>query len=193
MSKRASVSSNNIKPKERKERDFYPTPEKAVVPLIRHLKLAGPKHFIEPCAGNGALIQHIETLSDYEWVCKKAYDIDPQPSTYSLNIQQRNALSLTVSDVLGIDYFVTNPPFQWDMLQPLIDHLVDLRPTWLLLPFGYACNKRMAPYMGMCKKLVPIGRVKWIEDSKQTSTDDFGWYLFTKAEPVSTTRLYARQ
>jgi len=191
VSKRASVSSNNIKVKPRQERDFYPTPEKAVVPVIPHLLSEGPKYFLEPCAGNGALIQHIESLTDYEVICKKAYDIDPQPTTYSKSILQRNALSLTVNDVLGIDYIITNPPFQWDMLQPLLDHLPDLRPTWLLLPFGYACNKRMAPYMEKCKKLVPIGRVKWIEGSKQTSTDDFGWYLFT--HETTTTKLYARQ
>jgi hypothetical protein len=191
VSKRASVSSNNIEVKPRKERDFYPTPEKAVVPVVPHLLSEGPKYFLEPCAGNGALIQHIESLTDYEVICKKAYDIDPQPTTYSKSILQRNALSLTVNDVLGIDYIITNPPFQWDMLQPLLDYLPDLRPTWLLLPFGYACNKRMAPYMEKCKKLVPIGRVKWIEGSKQTSTDDYGWYLFT--HETTTTKLYARQ
>ena len=191
MSKKASVSSNNIEVKPRKERDFYPTPSKAVVPLIDHLE--GAKTFLEPCAGNGALIQHIETLTSYCWSCKKAYDIDPQPTpiTYPVNIAQRNALSLTIHDVVDIDYIITNPPFQWDMLQPLLDHLPDLRPTWLLLPFGYACNKRMAPYMEKCKKLVPIGRVKWIEGSKQTSTDDYGWYLFT--HQTTTTKLYARQ
>jgi hypothetical protein len=162
-----------------------------VLPLIDHLE--GEATFLEPCAGNGALIQHLETLTSYYWLCKKAYDIDPQPIpiTYPVNIEQRNALSLTIHDVVDIDYIITNPPFQWDMLQPLLDHLPDLRPTWLLLPFGYACNKRMAPYMEKCKKLVPIGRVKWIEGSKQTSTDDFGWYLFT--HETTTTKLYARQ
>lgn len=191
MSKRASVSSNNIEVKPRKERDFYPTPEKAVEPLIPHLQKGGLKRFIEPCAGNGALVKHIENMTDWEYLCMGAYDIDPQQNSYPLNIQQRNALSLTLYDVIGIDYIITNPPFQWDMLQPLLDHLPDLRPTWLLLPFGYACNKRMAPYMEKCKKLVPIGRVKWIEGSKQTSTDDYGWYLFT--HETTTTRLYARQ
>lgn len=190
MSKRASVSGNNIKPVVRKERDFYPTPRKAVEPLVKHLE--GEATFLEPCAGNGALIEHIESLTDYRYFCKKAYDIDPQPTTYSVSIEQRSAFFLTYHDVVDVDYIITNPPFQWDMLKPLLDHLPELRPTWLLLPFGYACNKRMAPYMEKCKKLVPIGRVKWIEDSSATSTDDFGWYLFTN-EQQTATKLYSRK
>jgi len=46
--------------------------------------------------------------------------------------------------------------------------------------------------MEKCKKLVPIGRVKWIEDSSATSTDDFGWYLFTN-EQQTATKLYSRK
>lgn len=43
---------------ERIERDFYPTPYKAVPPLIPHLR--GVIKFAEPCCGNGALIRHLE-------------------------------------------------------------------------------------------------------------------------------------
>jgi len=57
---------------ERKPRDYYITPFEAVEPLIEHL----PKHFTfaEPCAGNGALIKHLETGG----VCMWASDIEPQ-------------------------------------------------------------------------------------------------------------------
>jgi hypothetical protein len=41
----------------RRERDFYPTPAEAVVPLLPHLS---PRtRFSEPCAGDGALIDHL--------------------------------------------------------------------------------------------------------------------------------------
>ena len=60
---------------ERVERDFYPTPWQAVEPLVPHL----PKNFAfaEPCAGDGALVRHIETLIDGAW-CSWASDIEPQ-------------------------------------------------------------------------------------------------------------------
>ena len=46
---------------ERVERDFYPTPIEAVRPLVPHLPKRGL--FAEPCAGDGRLIRHIETLT----------------------------------------------------------------------------------------------------------------------------------
>ena len=43
---------------ERREADFYPTPRAAVVPLIPYLR--GIRTFAEPCAGDGALVRHLE-------------------------------------------------------------------------------------------------------------------------------------
>jgi len=39
----------------RVERDFYPTPREAVLPLLLHLEYGTA--FSEPCAGDGALIR----------------------------------------------------------------------------------------------------------------------------------------
>ena len=44
---------------ERREADFYPTPRAAVVPLIPYLR-RGIRSFAEPCAGDGALVRHLE-------------------------------------------------------------------------------------------------------------------------------------
>ena len=46
---------------ERIPRDYYPTPYEAVLPLIPHLPQK-PFSYAEPCAGDGALVNHIETL-----------------------------------------------------------------------------------------------------------------------------------
>ena len=58
---------------ERVERDYYPTPIEAVLPLVPHL----PKKalFAEPCAGDGRLIRHIEQLTNLKgyWMT----DIEP--------------------------------------------------------------------------------------------------------------------
>lgn len=44
---------------ERREADFYPTPRAAVRPLIPYLR--GIRSFAEPCAGDGALVRHLES------------------------------------------------------------------------------------------------------------------------------------
>jgi hypothetical protein len=60
---------------ERRERDFYPTPYEAVLPLLPHL----PERvrFIEPCAGDGRLVRHLERHGHH---CIDAFDLEPQDS-----------------------------------------------------------------------------------------------------------------
>lgn len=45
--------------------------------------------------------------------------------------------------------------------------------------------------MKMCVKVVSVGRVKWIEDSKMTGKDNCAWYLFDENH-VGPTQFYGR-
>jgi hypothetical protein len=67
-------------------------------------------------------------------------------------------LTLTVCEG---ECFITNPPYTWKILDPLITHLSNMAPTWLLLPADMMHNIRMAPHMAYCEKVVSVGRVKW--------------------------------
>lgn len=73
----------------RNERDFYPTPLEAVIPLID--QLYPETRFIEPCAGNGALADHLE---QYGHIKIGAWDIEPQ----RYDVDRHDAL-LTTSEV----------------------------------------------------------------------------------------------
>ena len=99
----------------KKDRDFYPTPHKAAVPLLQHLPNNVKYH--EPCCGNNDLIKH---LTDAGHICIKKGDI----------ITGQDALKITETEA---DYFITNPPWTWGILNPLIYQLSFLKPTWLLL------------------------------------------------------------
>ena len=44
----------------RRDRDLYPTPRSAVLPLIPHLR--GIRTFAEPCCDDGALVRHLESF-----------------------------------------------------------------------------------------------------------------------------------
>jgi hypothetical protein len=44
----------------RREADFYPTPQAAVVPLIPYLRKT--RTFAEPCAGDWDLVRHLESF-----------------------------------------------------------------------------------------------------------------------------------
>jgi hypothetical protein len=151
---------------ERLPRDFYPTPYEAVVPLLPHL--AAATRFCEPCAGDGRLIDHLASAGH---VCASAWDIEPRRD----DIAQKDALEWVIGN---IDCFITNPPWAREILHPLIDHLSIEHPTWLLFDADWMHTRQSAPFMPYLRKIVSVGRVKWIPDSPFTGKDNCCWYLF---------------
>lgn len=158
---------------ERVERDFYPTPLSAVLPLLRHLQ--PETRFDEPCVGDGDLAWHLEGFGHK---CVSEGDIATGQNV------------LDVSCVAG-DMFITNPPWDRKILHAVIERLPFIAPTWLLFDADWMHTKQSKPYMQMCCKIVSVGRVKWIPDSKMTGKDNCAWYLFDN-ENNQQTEFYGR-
>lgn len=154
---------------ERIPRDFYPTPYEAVVPLLAHLPPAS--RVIEPCAGDGRLVDHL-TAAGHS--CVFAGDIEPQRE----DVECGNALSLVTGWRGAADIIVTNPPWGRGELHPLIGHLSAILPTWLLFDADWMHTRQSTPFMPWLRKIVSVGRVKWIADSPFTGKDNCCWYLF---------------
>lgn len=170
---------------ERRPRDAYFTPREAVEPLK---ELLGPTTFCEPCAGDGRLAHHIEDLVP-ESLCVYALDIEPQADW----ILRGDALSLTDESLEYCQMIITNPPFQWSLLKPMMELWISLRPTLLLLPADMMHNKRFAPFMEKCVWAKSVGRVRWIEGSKTGGMENFVWLLFNNNKDVGTpTQFYGR-
>lgn len=151
---------------ERRERDFYPTPREAVLPLLPHLRPGS--RFCEPCAGDGSLIDHLTAAGH---VCAAAWDIEPQRD----DIDRQDARTRLCGN---IDFYITNPPWVRDVLHPIITSLSMWNPTWLLFDADWMHTRQAAPFMPLLQKIVSVGRVKWIPDSKFTGKDNCCWYLF---------------
>jgi hypothetical protein len=151
---------------ERNERDYYPTPLSAVFPLLPYVQGA---EFIEPCAGDGRLVRHLES---HGLTCVGAYDIEPQSS----DVRREDVFNIKATP----QCFITNPPWDRDILHPLIDHLRSQAPTWLLFDADWAYTGQASELMEYCRMMVAVGRVKWIEGSKNTGKDNCAWYLFGK-------------
>lgn len=151
---------------ERRERDFYPTPPEAVSPLLPYLK---PRtRFIEPCAGAGDLINH---LSAHGHICVAAWDLEPQRA----GIERCDALEGIAS---GADCIITNTPWERDILHAMIVRFSEQLPTWLLFDADWAHTIQAVPYLPRLRRIVAVGRVKWIPDSKFTGKDNCCWHLF---------------
>ena len=168
---------------ERVARDYYPTPYAAVVPLIKHLPESFS--FIEPCAGDGRLISHLERNGGQ---CVAASDIEPRLEGHAYFIEKRNCFDVEHN----ADMCITNPPWDRKLLHPMIEHFAKQAPTWFLFDGDWCHTKQSIPYMAYCKKIVSVGRVKWIEDSKMTGKDNVAWYLFHNDGIESVVEFYGR-
>lgn len=160
-----------------KPRDFYPTLDPEAIPATFAKEVRGVK-YAEPCYGNGDLE---ELLMEFA-ICKWRSDIAPQ----SKSAFERDACDLTASDISECDVIITNPPYTWKALEPLLTHLPTLLPTWFLLPADMAHNKRMGHYMRRCQTIVSVGRLWWLEDQPVRGVDNFMWALFTNCETNNT-------
>jgi hypothetical protein len=151
---------------ERVPRDFYPTPLAAVLPLLPHLK--PQTRFAEPCAGDGRLI---DALTDHGHRCVWACDVEPRRD----DIHENDATSCGKGLA---QVFITNPPWNRADLHPIIVNLSNHAPTWLLFDADWVHTRQAAPFLPRLRKIVSVGRVKWIPDSTMTGKDNCAWHLF---------------
>ena len=155
---------------ERIPRDYYPTPYNAVEPLLPHL----PERFdfAEPCAGDMRLIEHLQKNGGN---CRYAFDIEPMHK----KVTKQDALEHGYSHC---DYIITNPPWNRKILHPMIEHFADQKPTWLLFDSDWMHTKQSVQYLPLLKKIISIGRIQWIPDTKSTGKENCCWYLFDKSD-----------
>lgn len=163
----------------RVERDFYPTPEAAVLPLLPHLEHG--TMFIEPCAGDGRLTRHLEK---HGMSCLRMFDIEPQHAS----VGKMDALSDDAWTALmdpSVDCIITNPPWDRKVLHPMMDTFRRAAPTWLLHDANWLFTRQAAPYLPYIAKIVTVGRVKWIEGTAMTGKDDVVWTLHVSQPGVT--------
>lgn len=164
---KAKVESDAFDPRRsefpRVPQDAYSTPPEAVAPLLPHLEPG--TQFIEPCCGEGRLVAHLITAG-HRCVAQADLPTDARVWRY-------------VSVESGV-VFITNPPWRRDVLHPIILNLSSQAATWLLLDAPWCHTRQAVPYLSRLKKIVSVGRVKWIEGSPFTSKDDCAWHLFDR-------------
>jgi hypothetical protein len=144
-------------------RDLYNTPAPAVAPLLRWLHRGTP--FIEPCYGEGALRRALEAAGHR---FAGGFDLPIDAREHDYGVKQG-------------EVFITNPPF-WGKpadLHPLIENLSDQAPTWLLMSSDWLFNLSSGPIIAKrLRRIVAVGRVRWIPNSPHVGKDNCAWLLF---------------
>lgn len=158
----------------RRPQDAYDTPREAVWPLVPYL----PRDFTywEPCAGKGDLCRALYDLTDSGAYCAWDTDIEPRGVPAKLDALSDPSKHLCEWETCAL--IITNPPWTREILHPMIEHFSAMRPTWLLFDADWMHTKQAEPYLKWCRKIVSVGRVKWIPDSPYTGKDNCAWYLF---------------
>lgn len=151
----------------RRERDFYPTPRSAVMPLAQHLPKYGT--YIEPCVGEWHLVDALSFLVP-TMECVGAHDIDRRDIIADAAFQSYDRT----------DLFITNPPWPQRGGEPTVSIALNLSnqaPTWLLLSADFAHNRYFSKLADRCVKIVSVGRVSWMQNGT-AGKDNCAWYLF---------------
>jgi hypothetical protein len=166
------------------ERDHYPTPLPAVLPLSGFLD--DVDGFAEVCVGNARLAEHLQGLGH---ACRFACDLSPGLEAQHLYAARtQDVMTVDELDLIDCSHIITNPPWpqprqRGEPTLSIIHHLAGLRPTWLLLSADFKHNDYAAEVMSYCLAVVSVGRVKWIEDSEHDGKDNAAWYLFDRRSP----------
>lgn len=155
----------------RRKNDAYDTPRE---PVRRLLPFLLPETwFIEPCAGSGLMREHLESFGH---VCAGAFDIVPRGKHIA------TADATTEQFPRAGACFITNPPWTRSILHPIIVNLSNQLPTWLLFDSDWANNVEAAELLDRCDRIVPVGRVRWLEgdaaDKGHSGMDNCAWYRF---------------
>lgn len=164
MGKRSSFS--------RRKSDAYLTfDQRAYPPLMRHLTRKA--RFLEMCAGRGDLAL---ALMERGLECVAAIDVQPQDEW----IYRSDALGATVEEIraTGATHIITNPPWTREILHLMIVLFSDALPTWLLFDADWIHTQQSAQYLPRLRKVVSVGRLRWIEGSSDDGKDNCAWYLF---------------
>lgn len=158
-------------------RGFWPTPKAAVVPLIPYLPPSAV--YVEPCAGDGALVSHLSVL----WpggAAAKLSDIEPQ----AVGIECLDATALEERHLCGATLCITNPPWpktgkRGDPAMSILMHISSLVQTWAILPWDFAANDYFGHIAPRCSDIVPVGRVSWMGNDKG-GMDNSAWFRFDR-------------
>ena len=157
--------------------DFYCTPEWCVTALYETIQ--GPKPTLDPCAGNGGLVEPVNALYPRTQPCR-GFEIQPE----LVETAQMRGLPVTLSDGLAVswigEHIVLNPPYS-EAEKWIEKAVAEAHSTVALLRLGFLASKRRNEWM---KKHPPYALVILSRRPDFTGrggdSADYAWFCWAK-------------
>jgi hypothetical protein len=172
----------------RQDADFYPTPAASVISLLRKFPLFKEfKTWLEPCAGDGAIINAVSNYfpgADHTWTAVELREntvhqqLIHTPKTHWVQPQD----FLTWEPLTRYDICLTNPPFELAM--PFIEKSMTMADTVvMLLRLNFLGSKERSQFhkdhpanIGVLEK-----RPCFINGSSDAC--EYAWFVWNVNEP----------
>lgn len=168
---------------DRKELDFYPTPEwitEAVIHELRQYHVDHNTFMWEPACGQG----HISRILHKYFGNVMSTDIaDYNYDGQSFSIRNFLEYNTVLRENSCI---ITNPPYG-KLAEKFIRHALNILPAdgvcAFLMRNEYDCAKTrvdLFQHSAFCKKLVLTTRPKWIAESDGSPRHNYAWYIWDR-------------
>ena len=128
-----------------------------------------------PRGPSGSLALHLDELGDL--ACIVDGDL----------VHGSDARDWVREDYGDVDAVITNPPWTPDIMAEIMWMQSRFVPAWFLIYSDWLFTRQSAQLMrDRCTDIVPIGRLKWIPDTKSVGFDNCCWVRMSvdKQEPV---------
>ena len=157
--------------------DVYLSPYSVVPTLLPHIT-GKVTQYAEPCAALKTETRLIDHLAQHGFECVHESDIRTGQDALTLGPLPAPIIS--------------NIPHERKLMHAMITHFMRIAPfAWVLVDYNWFATLQAAPYLANCSDVAVIGRVKWIEGSRDISKDDYVWARFS-AEHTTGPTLHAR-
>jgi hypothetical protein len=170
----------------RQEQNFYPTPAWVTEALLRRVRL--PKRIWEPCCGNGAMAQVLESHGHHV-VGTDLVDRGYGEGGRDFLMESR------LPD--GVTAVVTNPPYGKTLLPKIVDHALELtRPVGgmvaLLVNVQWqtaAENSKRLRIPAFDASVILTDRIRFIPDTDERPGEDHCWLVWDHSRTPGPARL----
>jgi hypothetical protein len=176
------MSSTNRNSEERVEYDFYPTPKWCVARLMEKMSFfPSDQIWLEPCAGNGAIIKAIKELYPSDSDTWKAIELqsrfEPELRALTENVIIGDYLA---SEPGKVDVIITNPPFS--LAFEIIKKALESKPrvVCMLLRLNFLGSKERSSFMREHTPDVYVLPNRPSFTGKGTDSIEYAWFVWSE-------------